>query len=255
MNWPIISFPRSMLALIPARSGSVRIPNKNILDVRGHPLLAYSIVSAVNSRIFDRVVVCTDSQLYADISVHYGAEVPALRPANVSGSFSPDRDWIGWLFDSFPHYSQTSFAFILRPTNPFRTSRTLKRAWEQFNKGNYDTLRAVRPVSEHPGKMWVLQGESIVPLLPFANVDVPWHSNQTSALFEVYVQDASLEIFTVDRFLSSRRITGSRILPFFSHGMESLDLNTPDDLSTFIALLPSASQKLEPVNHSPWAYS
>ena len=73
-----------MLALIPARSGSVRIPDKNIYNVNGHPLLAYSINSALNSGIFEDVVVCTDSSKYAEIASYYGAKVPSLRPPSIS---------------------------------------------------------------------------------------------------------------------------------------------------------------------------
>lgn len=241
-----------MLALIPARSGSVRVPNKNILPINGHPLIAYAIQSALNAEIFDRVVVCTDSPLYADIARYYGAYVPALRSKDISGSKSPDRDWINWLFSVDPSLQDHSYAFILRPTNPFRTSATIKRAWSEFKLGTFDTLRAVRPTTEHPGKMWMLQGKSIIPLLPFCQDGVPWHSNQTSALFDVFVQDASLEIFTISNFISQCCITGTSILPFFATGSEGFDLNTPQDLTVLLNMLQSFDGTLEKILQDPW---
>jgi CMP-N,N'-diacetyllegionaminic acid synthase len=221
-----------MLALIPARSGSVRVPNKNVKLLAGHPLIAYTIAAAKSSGLFDRIFVCTDSEEYASIATYYGAEVPALRPIDISGPFSPDREWIHWLFslDIISPYT-SDHACILRPTNPFRTADTIKRACSVFSLSTADTLRAVRPVSEHPGKMWVRQGDHIVPLLPLNLNSVPFHSNQTAALFDVYVQDASLEIFSISSFLRGGQITGSSIVPFYCIDNEGLDINQPADFT------------------------
>ena len=81
-----------VLALIPARSGSKGIPHKNIATFRGKPLLAHSISQAKQSSLVTRVIVSTDSSLYADISSRYGAEVPFLRPPEISGDFSTDLE-------------------------------------------------------------------------------------------------------------------------------------------------------------------
>ena len=82
------------VAFIPARSGSKRVPNKNIKLLGGHPMLAYTIQAAVDSGIFDAVICATDSEQYADIARHYGAEVPFLRSAAISGDKSPDVEWV-----------------------------------------------------------------------------------------------------------------------------------------------------------------
>ena len=84
----------NIIALIPARSGSKRIPNKNIKYLNGHPLIAYSIISAIDSGIFDRIIVSTDSNDIAKISEYYGAEVPFIRPENISTDNSPDIDLV-----------------------------------------------------------------------------------------------------------------------------------------------------------------
>ena len=86
----------SIIALIPARSGSVRVPDKNIRVLSGHPLMAYTIVAAQASGVFDKIVVSTDSEKYATIALHYGAEVPFLRPAEMAASKSPDFEWINY---------------------------------------------------------------------------------------------------------------------------------------------------------------
>ena len=84
----------SIVALIPARAGSKRVADKNIRPLAGHPLIAYTISSALQSQIFSAVIVSTDSQLYGDIAGHYGAEVPHLRPSELAGDLSPDIEWV-----------------------------------------------------------------------------------------------------------------------------------------------------------------
>ena len=85
------------VAFVPARSGSKRVPNKNIRPLQGHPMISYTIRAALDSGVFDAVICATDSEEYRDIALHYGAEVPFLRPAEISGDKSPDIDWVVWM--------------------------------------------------------------------------------------------------------------------------------------------------------------
>ncbi len=91
----------SVIALIPARAGSKRVPDKNVLLLGDHPVIAYTIAAALESGVFDSVVVSTDSEKYADIAKHYGAEVPFLRPAEMSGDLSPDIEWVEFTLKKF----------------------------------------------------------------------------------------------------------------------------------------------------------
>src|SRR6187401_3512522 len=84
----------SAVALIPARQGSKRVPGKNIRLLNGHPMLAYTIAPAVESGVFDAVIVSTDSDETATIARHYGAEVPFLRPAAFASDTSPGIEWL-----------------------------------------------------------------------------------------------------------------------------------------------------------------
>ena len=92
---------KKLIALIPARSGSERVKNKNILKLGKHPLIAYSILSALKSKIFEKVVVSTDSIRYARVAKKYGAEVPFLRPKKISSSSSSDYDWVSFTIDNY----------------------------------------------------------------------------------------------------------------------------------------------------------
>jgi CMP-N,N'-diacetyllegionaminic acid synthase len=213
------------VALIPARSGSERVPGKNIRPLAGHPLLAYAIAGARASELFDAVVVSTDSEEIAAVARQYGAEVPGLRPAELATSTSPDIEWVrhvlaGTSYDLFS---------ILRPTSPFRRAETIRRAWQVFHGvPDADSLRAVRPVREHPGKMWLLEDEIMRPLLPQPPGEVPTHSRQTAALPAVYVQDSSLEIART-RLVPTGEIAGARVVPFIPEGVEGFSIDYPDD--------------------------
>ncbi len=111
----------SCVALIPARSGSKRVPDKNIRSLAGHPLIAYSISAALQSEIFKAVIVSTDSERYAEIARHYGAEVPFMRPSEYSGDTAPDIEWVEYTLKRLAAEGRLYDCFcILRPTNPFR---------------------------------------------------------------------------------------------------------------------------------------
>lgn len=241
-----------VVAFIPARAGSKRVPDKNIRVLAGHPLLAYSVCAAVDSGVFDTVICATDSERYADVARHYGAEVPFLRSAEISGDKSPDIEWVRWMLDMLKEHGREFNAFsILRPTSPFRQAETIRRAWSLFlAEGAADSLRAVEKCRQHPGKMWVVRGKRMLPLMPFTNGDTPWHSSQYAALPEIYAQDASLEIAWTRVPLEQNSIAGEAVIPFISQGMEGFDINEPDDwwmaerlIATNQATLPLVSRR------------
>jgi CMP-N,N'-diacetyllegionaminic acid synthase len=221
----------SAVALVPARSGSKRVPDKNVRRLAGHPLLAYAIAGARDSGVFSAVVCSTESELYADIARHYGADVPCLRPAAMAGDVSPDIEWVEHMLGALAAEGRQFDCFsILRPTSPFRRGATVRRAWSQFTAASgIHSLRAVEKVAQHPGKMWVVRGGRLLPLLPLSPTDRPWHSAQYQALPEVYVQNASLEIAWTRVVADTGTIAGSAIVPFLTEGLEGLDVNSPRD--------------------------
>ena len=219
------------IAFIPARSGSKRVVDKNIRTLGRHPLLAYAVSAAVKSGCFDSVVCATDSEAYAEIAVKYGAEVPVLRPAQISSETSPDIEWVTFMLKEVQSKDQFYDIFaILRPTSPFRAASTIKRAMDEFLANEKaDSIRAVQMVSEHPGKMWVCRDNSLLPLFPMSEAGVPWHSCQYQSLPPVLVQNASLEIARTERVFATGSISGSVVAPFFTLGFEGFDINTEED--------------------------
>ena len=198
-------------------------------------MIAYTIAPALESGVFEAVIVSTDSEEIAAIARHYGAEVPFLRPAAFAGDTSPDIEWLEHtLTRAAARRAGTWDCFsLLRPTSPFRTADTIRRAWARFMaQDGVDSLRAVEKCAQHPGKMWVVRGDRMLPLLPSAasaGATQPWHSTPYQALPPVYVQNASLEIAWTRVVFERRTIAGDVLVPFLTEGYEGFDINDPHD--------------------------
>lgn len=244
----------SAVALIPARQGSKRVPGKNVRRLGMHPVLAYTIAPAVESGVFDAVIVSSDSEETTAIARHYGAEVPFLRPAAFAGDTSPDIEWVEYTLAELARGGRTWDCFsLLRPTSPFRTAETIRRAWARFvAQEGADSLRAVEKCSQHPGKMWVVTGDRMSPLLPGTPAGSAWHSTPYQALPPVYVQNASLEIAWTRVVLEQRTIAGEVLVPFFTEGYEGFDINDEYDWMVAERLLQEGRAMLPAVPQEPY---
>jgi CMP-N,N'-diacetyllegionaminic acid synthase len=244
----------SVVAFIPARRGSKRVPGKNVRLLNGHPMLAYTIAAALESGVFDAVIVSTDSEEIAGVARHYGAEVPFLRPASMASDTSPDIEWLEHAIRELQSQGRAWDCFsLLRPTSPFRTAGAIQRAWTRFaSQEGVDSLRAVEKCAQHPGKMWVVRGDRMVPLLPFGNGEQPWHSTPYQALPLIYVQNASLEIAWTRIVLERRTIAGDVIVPFVTEGYEGFDINDPTDWVLAERLLADGGVSLPAIPQAPY---
>jgi len=236
----------SVVALIPARSGSERVRDKNIRPLAGHPLLAYAIASARQSGLFDRVVCSTDSGKIAEVAQRYGADVPFLRPANLATATSPDIEWITHALEQLDeHYDL--FA-VVRATNPFRGPDVLRRGLEQLlTTPEADSIRAVELVKQHPGKMWVLEGKLMRPLLDQSQLDVAWHAGQFQALPPIYVQNSALEIAWTRVVSQTGTREGRVVTPFLTAGHEGFNIDDEEDWDRARRLLDAGDAELPDV--------
>jgi len=220
-----------MVALIPARAGSRRIPGKNTKPLVGVPLLAYTVRAALDSGVFDWVSILTDIDLGNIAMPFHGGERVSVYMRREASDEQADIEWVGQYF-GLRHELPEAFA-ILRPTSPFRTAETIRRAFDLFRRTpDVDSLRAVEPVKQHPGKMWAWNGAGypIAPLLSYTRSDgTPWHSSPTQTLPTFYIQNASLEMAWTRTVTQLGSIAGKKVLPFFTEGYEGFDINTPED--------------------------
>ncbi|MDB9760447.1 acylneuraminate cytidylyltransferase family protein [Pelagibacteraceae bacterium] len=220
-----------LIALIPARSGSERLKDKNILKIKKKHLIGIAIEEAIKSKLFSEIVISSDSKRYLNISKKYGHITEVLRPAELSRSDSPDVDWVEHALKKvkakekyFTHF------FILRPSNPFRSFKTIVSAWKLFNSiKSVDSLRAVQLCKEHPGKMWLLKKRFMKSFIKSKIKGQPSYNNQYKVLPRIYVQNACIEISKIEVVQKYKSITGKKIVPFFTAAKEGFDINSNAD--------------------------
>ena len=223
-----------MIALIPARAGSKRIPGKNTKPLGGIPLVVRAIRSALASHLFGSVLVSTDDPLAAQLAWQEGVGVHDRRSEHATDD-SPDYAWVR---DVMTGRDEAIFA-ILRPTTPFREASTIRRAYAQFIASGADSLRAVAPATEHPGKMWrITGGFRMEPILSWHHANgQPWHSCPTQTLDTIHQQTAGLELAWSRVVWQHGTITGATVCPFLTDARESVDLNTPEDWARAEAMI------------------
>ena len=243
----------SAIALIPARAGSERVKDKNIRPLAGHPLLAYAIATARQAGIFDRIVCSTDSGKIAEVAQRYGADVPFLLPAELATATSPDIEWITHTLGQLEeHYDL--FA-IVRATNPFRGPDAILRGMRQLlATPEADSIRAVERAKQHPGKMWVIEGKTMRPLLDQSHLEVAWHAGQYKALPEVYVQNSALEIAWTRVVSQTGTREGRVVTPFFTRGHEGFNVDDEEDWARARALVDAGEASLPKVERPSRPY-
>ena len=228
-----------IIALIPARGGSKRVPGKNVRPLAGHPLLFYTIAAAKESGIFSGIYVSSDDPRICYMAELRGA-TPVPRPPEFATDTSPDIEWIDHFFMTTK--SATDAFAILRPTSPFRSAETIRRAWAEFQeKQPCDSIRGVQKARENPHKMWTLYDNSLCPIIlrdmTYKAFGVPSHSAPSQITNHYYIQNASLEISWTRNVTERGSISGDVIKPFFTDGYEGFDLNTEDDFILAEALI------------------
>lgn len=140
---------KKVLALIPARGGSKGIKKKNIVDIAGKPLIAYSILAARESKYIDEVIITTDSEEIAEVAIKYEAKVPFIRPAELATDYSTTLDAV---LHALKMLGQDKFDILvlLQPTSPLRTSNDIDQAIETFVLSGYIPLASVSEVNDSP---------------------------------------------------------------------------------------------------------
>ena len=222
----------TVLALIPARGGSKSIPRKNIIDVAGKPMIAWTIEVALKSSHITRTIVTTDDPGIADIARQYGAEVPFLRPVSLAGDASLDiefhRHALKWLAEHEGY--EPDLVVNLRPTTPSRQADVIDRAIEIFESNpQADSLRSVHMASQTPFKMWTIDSDGL--LNPVARLDQlaePYNAPRQQ-LPPVYWQDGYVDITRPSVILEKHSTTGDLILPFVVEEPQ-IDVDYPEDL-------------------------
>ncbi len=233
-----------VLGIIPARGGSKSIPHKNIALVAGKPLIYYTIAAAKKSKLLDAFIVSTDDPRIAAVAKKHGADVPFLRPAEISGDKSIDIEfmrhalaWVkkhrGW---------EPEILVNLRPTSPLRTAKDIDEVISVALKEKCSLVKTVSsPLPHNPYKMWLFDGENkMQPLMPTKHykklgTDVP-----RQILPQVYWQNGLVDAIRVKNIKTGNIFAGP-ICGVITDAVKSMDLDEPKDLKALAKALTGRS--------------
>lgn len=227
-------YNKNIVALIPARSGSKEIINKNIKLYKGIPLFAHSIIIALKSKYIKEVYISSDSEEYNNIAIEYGAKVTQLRPKEISNDLSPDIDTFMFFLNQYKLINKEIPDIIihLRPTYPNRTIKLLDNTIEYFlnNYNNYDSLRTVINFKKTPYKMYYIKDNNLIPFIKeYNNLIEPY--NQARQNFpDTYLHNGCIDIVKTDIILKYNILSGKNILPYI---MDENEINDIDNISDF----------------------
>lgn len=225
---------KKILALIPARGGSKGIPRKNLKLFRNKPLIYWSIKQALESKFINRVIVSTDCPEIAETAKKFGAEVPFLRPLEISQDTSTDFEFMTHALNFLKNNQNyiPDLIIQLRPTYPTRKLDVLNQTIQiMLENESYTSLRTVIPIEKSPFKMYLINKNSniLTPLFKEINgLDEPYNRCRQE-LPQAYLHNGYIDIIRTDTILKDNSMTGNKIYPFVLDKNEHHDLDTLQD--------------------------
>lgn len=212
------------LALITARGGSKRIPRKNIKDFNGKPIIAYSIEAALASGVFDEVMVSTDDEEIAEISKSYGAQVPFLRSEETSNDYATTSDVINEVIREYEKRGRKfDILTCIYPTAPFITAEKLRKAVEDLEKSDADSLIPVVRFSYPPQRAMEIQDGRLVFRQP-ENMKA-----RSQDLTPHYHDAGQFYVTRTESFLRTNNLLTGSIIPLELSELEVQDIDNEVD--------------------------
>lgn len=230
-------------AIIPARSGSTSIKDKNIRLIAGHPLMSYSIVAAKLCNNIDRVIMTTDSEKYAAIANQYGAETPFLRPEEISGKYSTDLEFmlhaINW-FEEHEHILPEYWVH-LRPTSPLRDPKIIENAIEMIKKEpTADSLRSVHKTNNCPFKWFTIDTDGH--LHTICNITLDEANGPRQQYPQVYIPNGYVDVLKTEYIINNKLLHGTTALSYITEELVDIDYN--EELEEILRII---TEKTNPV--------
>lgn len=220
-----------VLALIPARGGSKGIPRKNILNLLGKPVIAYSILHGKASRFINRVIVSTDDPEIAEVSRQWGAEVPFMRPAEFAQDLSPDidvfRHCLNWLRENEGY--TPDMVVHLRPPGPVRRVEHIDEAIQLLaDHPEADAVRSVTMALQSPYKMWHIVDGKLSPIMRIEGMaDCQSVARQT--LPTVYWQNGYVDVIRPRAVLEKNSMWGDTAIPYIVND-QLFEIDYPENI-------------------------
>jgi N-acylneuraminate cytidylyltransferase len=221
----------TICAIALARSGSTRIPKKNIKLLAGKPLIAYTFEEGKKSKYVDRFIITTDDLEVIKIAKHYGVEAPFIRPAELAENMVADypvfMHALGWLKEHEKY--EPDIVVQLRPTSPLRTAAQIDKAIELLvEHPDADCVRTVTEPEQSPYKMFAINKEGFLkPLLTVPGVPESYNLPQQK-LPKAYKHVGYLDVMWRKTLTEKGKMTGDKIFPYILEHAES-GINVPED--------------------------
>lgn len=226
-----------LLALIPARGGSKRVPGKNIKNLGGLPLIAWTLRAAHDSGVCGAVVVSTDDEAIAAVAREHGADVPGLRPAELASDTAGSVDVALHALDRYEAaHGPVDGLLLLQPTSPFRTADTIRRGAALFAKTHgRRSVVSVSPAPSHPAWCFRTTPDGMEPFLGWEAIN---HRSQD--LEPAWALNGALYLISPARLREVRRFLTPDTLPLvMDDPREAIDIDTPEDWARAEARLAS----------------
>ncbi len=219
---------KKILAIIPARSGSKSVVDKNIRPINGIPMIAHSIRHALGSELIGRTIVSTDSERYAEIAREYGAETPFIRPAEYATDTALDID----VFEHALRFLRENEGYVpdivvqLRPTYPIRRVSDIDAMIRMLLENEeLDSVRCIAPATEIPHKMWFLNDDGSI--RPVLNEPEECYNMPRQQLPKAYYQNACIDVMRARVITELHSMSGKNIAGYLMD--ENFDIDTEED--------------------------
>lgn len=215
----------NVVALIPARAGSKGVPNKNIRLLGRHPLIEWSVAACLIAGSIQRTIVSTDSQKYAEMCRGFGADVPFLRPDEISGDRSTDYEFIVHALDWLAaHGEEPDYIVHIRPTTPLRIPALIDQAVEAFKSADGATaLRSVHPMSESAYKSFELAPNGRLKRLGMDSTELDAANNARQQFPETYIANGYVDVLSTKFIRDSGLLHGDSVMPFVTPVVHEVD--------------------------------
>ena len=220
----------SVVALIPARGGSKGVLGKNIKNLNGKPLVAYTIAASLQANSISRTIVSTEDENIAQISTDFGADVPFLRPAGLAEDHILDFPVIKHALEYLENVEkfQPEIIVYLRPTMPTRTSKEINEVVSLlFQKKEADSIRTTRPALYPP--YWIKKINSNGFLEPYDEHIVSFATKRRQDLPKVVMCDGYVDAARVTSVLRENNFPPGNKIAFYRENIPFLDIDKPED--------------------------
>lgn len=213
---------KRFLALIPARGGSKGIPHKNIMNINNKPLIAYSIEAAKKSKYIDYILVSTDHKEIQQVALSFGANVPFLRPEEISNDSAKSIDVVIHAVDFLKDRGEVfDYVVLLQPTSPLRTFEDIDKGIEMLMDKGKDSLVSLCEAEENPVLMRHIENNKLKPLVDFTGDNL-----RRQDLPKFYIFNGALYINSVKMLAEEKTFVKEDTIPFIMEKYKSIDIDT-----------------------------